>query len=519
MDDHSEGLLTTNNHANELTGNELINRGRVSYFTHPPETTADWCDVVPMTIAIDTLSDDSLLYIFYLLVNEYFRTEVPEWCTIVHVCQRWRALVFGSPRYLNVQLLCTERTEVKKMLDIWPAFPIVIQYFGPPGSSVDNMFAALEDSNRVHSITLCGLDPSSEMEQVVAMMQDSFPVLTDLRLELDWVDRIDETTVVIPDSLLGGSAPGLRSLTLGGITFPGLPKLLLSTTYLLALQLWRIPHSAYISPKAMVTCLSALTSLKYFTLELERPQTHPDRESQHPPSPTYALLPSLTWLKFQGASEYAEDLVARINAPLLNYLHIALFNQPIFDTPHLFQFVARTPKFQQPNEARITFDNYGVDITRPSLPRDHQSEGLRLSILCESLVDQLSCLPQVCSRSLPAIVAVEHLYICMRPPYPLYRRRDNAEVNQWLVILRLFASVKSLYLSAKPTPRIAATLQQTLGVTRVLPALQNFFLQEYPPSGRDNHAIGQFISAPRLSSHPIAISRWDRDDEWYEKDH
>jgi len=85
-------------------------------------------------MTIDPLSDDSLLYIFYLYVDESFRTEV--WCTLVHVCQRWRSLVFGSPRYLNVQLLCTERIRVKKMLDIWPALPIVIQYFGPPESSV-----------------------------------------------------------------------------------------------------------------------------------------------------------------------------------------------------------------------------------------------------------------------------------------------------------------------------------------------------------------------------------------------
>jgi hypothetical protein len=402
------------------------------------------------------------------------------------------------------------------MLDIWPALPIVIQYFGPPGSSVDNMFAALEHSDRLHSITLCGLDPGSELEKVVAMMQDSFPVLTDLQLDVDPDDKIDETALVIPDSFLGGSAPCLRSLTLGGVSFPGLPKLLLSATYLLSLQLWRIPHAAYISPKAMVTCLSALTSLKYFTLELKLPQTHPDRESRHPPLPTRTLLPSLTWLKFQGVSEYVEDLVAQINAPLLNYLQVALLNQPIFDTPHLFQFIAHMPKFQQPNEARITFDNYGVEITRPSLTRDRQSEGLRLSILCESLVDQLSSLPQVCSRSLPTIVAVEHLYICMRIPHPQYRRRDNAEVNQWLAILRLFASVKSLYLSTNLTPRIAAALQQTVGVTRVLPALQNIFLQEYPPSGPVHNAIGQFISAPRLSSHPITISLWDRDDEWHE---
>ena len=138
------------------------------------------------------------------------------------------------------------------------------------------------------------------------------------------------------------------------------------------------------------------------------------------------------------------------------------------------------PKFQSPNEARITFDCYSVDITRPSLTRERHREGLRLSILCESLVDQLSCLPQVCSRSLPAIVAVKHLYICMRFPFPRYRRRNNTEVNQWLAILRLFTSVKSLYLSTKLTPRIAAALRKTVGVTSALPALQNIFFAGVP---------------------------------------
>lgn len=79
-------------------------------------------------------------------------------------------------------------------------------------------------------------------------MQDSFPVLTNLWLDLYSDDEIGETAVVIPDSFLGGSAPCLRDLTgltFCGISFPGLPKLLLSATYLLSLQHWRIPHSAY----------------------------------------------------------------------------------------------------------------------------------------------------------------------------------------------------------------------------------------------------------------------------------
>ncbi len=46
---------------------------------------------------------------------------------MVHVCQKWRCVVFGSQRRLNIQLACRPTTPVREMLDIWPPLPIVIQ--------------------------------------------------------------------------------------------------------------------------------------------------------------------------------------------------------------------------------------------------------------------------------------------------------------------------------------------------------------------------------------------------------
>ena len=48
------------------------------------------------------------------------------WRTLIHVCRKWRNLVFASPRRLNLRLVCTRRKPVRDMLDIWPTFPIVI---------------------------------------------------------------------------------------------------------------------------------------------------------------------------------------------------------------------------------------------------------------------------------------------------------------------------------------------------------------------------------------------------------
>src|SRR6266852_2574427 len=71
---------------------------------------------------------------------------------------------------------------------------------------------------------------------------------------------------ILPDSFLGGTAPRLRSLTLIGVSFPALPKLLLSATHLVYLHLFYIPQSGYIPPNAMAISLSALTSLESLCL-------------------------------------------------------------------------------------------------------------------------------------------------------------------------------------------------------------------------------------------------------------
>jgi hypothetical protein len=148
------------------------------------------------------------------------------------------------------------------MLDVWPAQHLLVYGSGYSlTEGMDNTVAALMLSNRIHKVELFNLS-SSQSEKVLAAVQEPFPELTELRL---WPDD-DETMSVIPDSFLGGSAPRLRLLWLKHIPFPGLPKLLLSATYLVELYLEYIPHSGYISPEEIVTALSTLTSLKSLLL-------------------------------------------------------------------------------------------------------------------------------------------------------------------------------------------------------------------------------------------------------------
>ncbi|KAI0302591.1 hypothetical protein BC826DRAFT_422383 [Russula brevipes] len=178
-------------------------------------------------VTIWTLPDDALLEIFSFFAND--SKSFHWWHTLVHVCRRWRSIVFASPRHLNLRLFCTQKVPVRKSLDVWPAFPIVISY--SPWEKVvvggmDNLIAALERKDRVHEINLAGVS------RFMAEMQEPFPELSRLDLS-SWND--EESSPSLPESLLGGSAPRLREFCLYGIRFPALREFLLSASGLVKL--------------------------------------------------------------------------------------------------------------------------------------------------------------------------------------------------------------------------------------------------------------------------------------------
>ena len=447
-------------------------------------------------MTIDILPDVALLIVFD------FYVDIEEWHTLVHVCRKWRNAVFGSPRRLNLQIICKSSTPVRKTLDVWPPLPIAIRDYWDATLGIDNIVAALEHNDRISELQLLDI-PSSQLEKVLAGMQQPFPALTRLHLQAR-----DETAPVDPDLFVGGTAPHLRTLILERISFPGLTKLLLSATHLVYVDLWEIPHSGYISPEVMANCLPALIWLESLDIAYESPRSRPDRKSRSPPPSTRTLLPVLTKLRFRGVSEYLEDLVARIDTPLMNECHITFFHQLIFDTPLLAQYISRTPKFKTHNEARVFFSASAVSVTLSQTV----NEALELAISCSQPDWQLSSLAQLCSSSLShsLIPTVEQLYI--RSGLPRQRWQDDMESSQWLELLHLFIGVKGLYASREIAPHIAPAIQELVGerVTELLPALQGLFFEEPFPTGPVQETIGEFVAARQLAGHPIAVSSWER---------
>ena len=449
-------------------------------------------------MTIDLLPDDVLLEIFDFLIVEFngFKTE-NWWHSLVHVCQKWRNVIFGSPHRLNLRLICSDRTRVREMLDVWPPLPIVIHHSIRRESGGDNIIAALECNDRVCQITL-KLD--LQWEKVLDAMQEPFPALTHLMLSSDI-----EIPPVVPDSFIGGSATRLQFLWLERIPILGLPKLILSATDLVEVRLWRIPHSGYISPEAMVTCLSALPRLEELYLKFESPRSRPNRENRRLPLPTRSVLPALIRLGFAGVSEYLEDFMARIDSPLLNRLEIILLHQLIFDTPQLVRFISRTPTLEMHDATQVYFSEFhvGVAFQKTSSSICHFS----LQISCRQPEWQLSSIAQICTSlySWSSIHMVEQLHIRERSS-SILEWQDDIDGSQWLELLHPFTAVKNLYLSKEFAPRIVPSLQELVGgITTVLPALQRLCVQEGFHPGPFEDAIKKFVAARQLSNHPVAI--------------
>jgi hypothetical protein len=370
--------------------------------------------------------------------------------------------------------------------------------------SADNVIAALELNDRVSRIDLAV--SGSRLERVVAVMQDPFPALKDL-----WLRSTDGMASVISDSFLGESAPRLRYLELESIPFPALPKLFSSTTDLVTLNLFDIPHSGYISPEVMVTCLSVLTRLKSLTLQFQSPRSRPDRASQPlpPQAPlTRIILPALTHLWFKGVTEYLEDLVTQIDVPLMESISIRFFNQLGFDILQLPKFLCRAEKFTVLDQAHVFFDKDFISVELSQQCAD--AARLQLAISCKKLDWQLSSLVQVCNSALSTLSTLERLSLDPNTSGPdLLPGQDDIENTQWLDLLRPFTNVKNLHLSKAIAPSVAPALQELTEehVAEVLPALQNI---EFEASRQVQEAIGQFVAARQCSGHPVTIHHEER---------
>ena len=414
-------------------------------FVQRTATTAD-CRVGPGYVSIDVLPDEVLLGIFdFCMRNKSLLSFVGQlWVRLLHVCRRWRSIVLSAPLRLDLQIICTCRKPTKEIFAIWPTLPIAIQASRLRPEIEDNIMAALEHKDRISEIFL-PTDSNNTLARTTEAMKHPFPVLTKLNI---W--STDQTEMVLPDSLLGGCAPRLRSLRLHNVAFPSLPKLLLSATGLVELSLSEMAHSEWISPEAMVDYLSLLTGLEQIRIVFKSSGPRRDRTNRRPHS-TRTIHPTLTTLYFQGMTEYLDGLFASVDAPLLKRVDInKLFYPPVFDVMRIASLTGLAETFEMPDKAYMLIAHDLVDVMVSSRKGTTGDKMLRLSMTWKFLEWYLT-----------------RAYYPFSPQFTIESRRQLTRATtrdkgrtHWLDLLRFFPATKNLYLFSRIASCIAFALQE-----------------------------------------------------------
>jgi hypothetical protein len=444
-------------------------------------------------VTINVIPDEVLLEAFHFYV--YQALDEDAWHTLVHVCRRWRCVVFASPQRLNMRLLCTQK-RLSKALDVWPSLPIIISCGGPQaalfGHDVDAIIAALKHRDRICRIDIRNVP--SRLWEIFSTNEVPYPALTSLKLH-----SRAENLPVLPDSFWGGSAPLLQGVVFSGIPFMALGKVISSTSGLVDLWLSQIPHSNRVTPDSIVSSLSTLTRLRSLTLLFQFSILGADEvlEDLHPL--TRVVLPALTRLRLQGYSTYLEGIVSRIDTPLLQSFTIQSYHYHLLrlDMPLLLQFINRTKAFEVLHQADVVFGSAGVLVKFLS---PNGMAPLTLEILLGEGARQLPALVQVWRSSLPPFPTLERVNI---REFQAKRGhwKGNAETmrTQWMDLFLHFSSVRDVGLYGRLIPHVVAALVQGLAgsgetVPVVLPALQNLFVEGLRLSRPAKKAIGQFIA-------------------------
>src|SRR5712675_1130141 len=147
-------------------------------------------------MTIDMLPDDVLVEIFKFYVSiRYWPNSTPRntWHTLVHVCRRWRHVVFASPRHLNIRLEYDGDRSMSEVLDTWPAVLPVMLLSNPGLRRLQtwqwelwlNLAIALESEhhNRICRIQILNI-ANSRWERFAVAMQKSFSRLTHLDISV-----------------------------------------------------------------------------------------------------------------------------------------------------------------------------------------------------------------------------------------------------------------------------------------------------------------------------------------------
>ena len=428
-----------------------------------------------------------------------------EWQRLVHVCQRWRRIIYGSPSFFDLHLHCSAETPFWNNLMHWPEFPLTVHYVIPCGiDQDDDLIAALECIDRVHRIELIIKD--TEVHDVFAAMQYPFPALTHLDItglhseEEEFRDEV----IQLPWDLMDGLAPSLQHLRFDAICSPSIPDFLASARGLVSLHLEDIPPDGvgYISPGDLVGGLAGLSSLTTLCLKFTFwRDLSPIGAGDSPDASAHVVLPALTHFVFRGEDEYLEILVAHICTPGVEDVQIEYLT-PVDDrveAGQLFQFIDHTGYL---GAAQFGCAHLSFDFREASIKIDRFSLTIRdaVPLPLAKLDFPVPRIAHILGQLVVMFLNVGHLSINVEH----HGKTDRLDTAKWLPLLRLFPAVEALHVSGRLAAHLATVLDD-IAEERVTDVLSELRLLRL---GDGNELVGyadQFLAWRQCTGRPVIV--------------
>lgn len=147
----------------------------------------------------------------------------------------------------------------------------------------------------------------------------------------------------------------------------------------------------------LATCFAVMPNLRQFGIEINVSYL-----SDRLPLPTRVVLSSLTSFHFMVSSDYLEELLAQIDAPILQTFSVT-FHDLDAHTPQLLRFVNCAERLGPPIRVMVKFD------FEKALLKFMPTDSFELAILCDNPARQISSMAWSCRELLPLLARVERL--------------------------------------------------------------------------------------------------------------
>jgi hypothetical protein len=299
------------------------------------------------------------------------------WFNLVHVCRRWRAVVFASCSRLDLNIVVgpEKPDQIKTILSRSFNLPILVDYSSRPGgryrprreitgSVLWRMRAALRDRDRVREIFFGEGWPIDFTRELFNATNHPFPALESLILCFPFGQK-----PYIPATFLRGSDHSdlpLRRLKLYGVSLASVSGFLLFATALTDLTL-NVPFSimrfeSCQSRELFLACLQGMQSLCSLDLTvLTTPSLLPGSEFHS----TLVPLLKLTRFHYSGPGIFLNNLMSGLSAPSLQdgcfrlcaISPVSYLSRAIGDVREEFRSISVTFDMDSTQSGEISYSN------------------------------------------------------------------------------------------------------------------------------------------------------------------